>query len=169
MTSRRLLSVTASLALAAAGFIAPAFVTQGASAVASPTASASSSAPAYAPAAITAGTRVQSQAVATPTKRVRVRTRSNNPTVRLISLILAVLIVGGGILFRYVIFKATQRNSNPPTTFNGPNGPQYGVTGASYGTTTYPQTDATQLGAQSYGTQTYGNQPSSQGSYGTGF
>ena len=95
MTSRRLLSVTASLALAAAGFSAPAIVAQGPSAVASPTVSASSSTPTYAPAAVTAGTRAQTQAVTMPTKRIRIRSRSDNPVVTIISPVLAVLIVGG--------------------------------------------------------------------------
>ena len=178
MTSRRLLSVTASLALAAAGFIAPAIVAQGPSAAASPTVSASSNAPAYAPAAVAAGTRAQTQAVTMPMRRIRIRSHSDNPVVTIISLVLAVLIVGGGILVRYAIFKATQRNSTPPTTFNGPNGPQYGVTPSTYGTANYPRAGAPQPGSQVYGTGAYGNQqggyPSSgtqggQGPYGMGF
>ena len=134
MTSRHLLSVTASLALAAAGLIAPTFVTQGSPAAASPMVSVSSSAPAYAPAAVAPGTRAQSQPVTMPARRIRIHSHSNNPTITIISWILALLIVGGGILVRYAIFKATQRNSTPPTAFNGPNGPQYGVTGSNYGT-----------------------------------
>lgn len=135
MTSRHLISVTATLALAAAGLIAPTFVTQGSPAAASPMVSVSSSAPAYAPAAVAPGTRAQSQPVTAPTRRIRIRSHSNNPTITIISWILAILIVGGGILVRFAIFKATQRNSTPPTAFNGPNGPQYGVTGSNYGTT----------------------------------
>ena len=150
MTSRRLLSVTASLALAAAGFSAPAIVAQEPSAVASPTVSASSSTPTYAPAAVTAGTRAQTQAVTMPTKRIRIRSRSDNPVVTIISLVLAVLIVGSGILVRYAILKATQRNSTPPTMFNGPNGPQYGVTPSTYGTANYPRAGAPQPGSQVY-------------------
>ena len=179
MTSRRLLSVTASLALAAAGFIAPAIVAQGPSAAASPTVSASSNAPAYAPAAVAAGTRAQTQAVTMPMRRIRIRSHSDNPVVTIISLVLAVLIVGGGILVRYAIFKATQRNSTPPTTFNGPNGPQYGVTGSNYGAagtgygtagTGYgTAADAAQPGSPAYGTGTYGHQQGVQGPYGTGF
>ena len=134
MTSRHLLSVTASLALAAAGLIAPTFVTQGSPAVASPMVSVSSSAPTFAHAAVTAGTRAQTQPVTMPARRIRIRSHSNNPTITIISWILAILIVGGGILVRFAIFKATQRNSTPPTAFNGPNGPQYGVTGSNYGT-----------------------------------
>lgn len=134
MTSRHLLSVTVSLALAAAGLIAPTFVTQGSPAVASPMVSVSSSAPAFAHAAVTAGTRAQTQPVTMPARRIRIRSHSNNPTITIISWILAILIVGGGILVRFAIFKATQRNSTPPTAFNGPNGPQYGVTGSNYGT-----------------------------------
>ena len=134
MTSRHLLSVTATLALAAAGLIAPSFVTQGSPAAASPMVSVSSSAPVYAPAAVAPGTRVQSQPVTAPARRIRIHSHSNNPTLTIISWILALLIVGGGILVRYAIFKATQRNSTPPTAFNGPNGPQYGVTGSNYGT-----------------------------------
>ncbi len=178
MTSRRLLSVAASLALATAGLMAPAFVTQGAPAVANPTVSASSSAPAYAPATVAAGTRAQTQAVTMPIRRIRFRSHSKNPVVTIISLVLAVLIVGGGILVRYAIFKATQRNSTPPTVFNGPNGPQYGVTPSTYGTANYPRAGTPQPGSQMYGTGSYGNPqggyPSagaqgSQGPYGTGF
>lgn len=134
MNSRRLLSGTATLALAAAGFLAPAFVTQGSTALASPTVSALAGVPAQAPTSITPGTRAQTQAVTMPARRVRIRSHSDNPVVTIISLVLAVLIVGGGILVRYAIFKATQRNATPPTAFNGPNGPQYGVTGNNYGT-----------------------------------
>lgn len=134
MTSRHLLSVTATLALAAAGLIAPTFVTQGSPAAASPMVSVSSSAPAYDSAAVAPGTRAQSQPVTAPARRIRIHSHSNNPTLTIISWILALLIVGGGILVRFAIFKATQRNSTPPTAFNGPNGPQYGVTGSNYGT-----------------------------------
>ena len=193
MTSRHLISVTATLALAAAGLIAPTFVTQGSPAAASPMVSVSSSAPAYAPAAVAPGTRAQSQPVTAPTRRIRIHSHSNNPTLTIISWILALLIVGGGILVRFAIFKATQRNSTPPTAFNGPNGPQYGVTGSNYGTpgTGYgtPGTgygtagtgygtagtgygtaaDAAQPGSPAYGTGAYGNQQGVQGPYGTGF
>ena len=134
MTSRHLLSVTASLALAAAGLIAPTFVTQGSAALASPTVSTLASVPAQAPTSMTPGTRAQTQPVTMPARRIRIRSHSNNPTITIISWILAILIVGGGILVRFAIFKATQRNSTPPTAFNGPNGPQYGVTGSNYGT-----------------------------------
>ena len=134
MNSRRLLSGTASLALAAAGFLAPAFITQESAALASPTVSTLASVPAQAPTSMTPGTRAQTQAVTMPARRIRIRSHSNNPTITIISWILAILIVGGGILVRFVIFKATQRNSTPPTAFNGPNGPQYGVTGSNYGT-----------------------------------
>ncbi|EFF79032.1 hypothetical protein HMPREF0970_02034 [Schaalia odontolytica F0309] len=186
MNSRYLLSVAATLALAVAGLIAPTFVTQGSPAAASPMVSVSSSAPAYDPAAVTAGTRAQSQPVTAPTKRIRIRSHSHNPTITIISWILAILIVGGGILVRYAIFKATQRNSTPPTAFNGPNGPQYGVTGSNYGTpgtgygtagtgygtagTGYgTAADAAQPGSPAYGTGTYGHQQGVQGPYGTGF
>ena len=134
MTSRHLLSVTASLALAATGFLAPAFITQGSAALASPTVTTLASVPAQAPTSMTPGTRAQTQAVTMPARRIRIRSHSNNPTITIISWILAILIVGGGILVRFAIFKATQRNSTPPTAFNGPNGPQYGVTGNNYGT-----------------------------------
>ena len=134
MNSRRLLSGTASLALAAAGFLAPAFITQGSAALASPTVSTLASVPAQAPTSITPGTHALTQAATMPARRIRIRSHSNNPTITIISWILAILIVGGGILVRFVIFKATQRNSTPPTAFNGPNGPQYGVTGSNYGT-----------------------------------
>ena len=178
MNSRRLLSGTATLALAAAGFLAPAFITQGSTALASPTVSTLAGAPAQAPTSITPGTRAQTQAVTMPTRRVRIRSHSDNPVVTIISLELAVVIVGGGILVRYAIFKATQRNSTPPTAFNGPNGPQYGVTPNTYGTANYPRAGAPQPGSQVYGTGAYGNPqggyPSSgaqggQGPYGTGF
>ena len=160
MTSRHLLSVTASLALAAAGLIAPTFVTQGSPAAASPMVSVSSSAPAFAHAAVTAGTRAQTQPVTAPTRRIRIRSHSNNPTITIISWILAILIVGGGILVRFAIFKATQRNSTPPTAFNGPNGPQYGVTGSNYGT---PGTGYGTAGAG------YGTAGAGYGTAGTGY
>jgi hypothetical protein len=134
MNSRRLLSGTASLALAAAGFLAPAFITQESAALASPTVSTLASVPAQAPTSITSGTQALTQAATMPARRIRIRSHSNNPTITIISWILAILIVGGGILVRFAIFKATQRNSTPPTAFNGPNGPQYGVTGSNYGT-----------------------------------
>lgn len=135
MNSRRLLSGTASLALAAAGFLAPAFITQGSAALASPTVSTLASVPAQVPTSITPGTQALTQAATMPARRIRIRSHSNNPTITIISWILAILIVGGGILVRFAIFKTTQRNSTPPTAFNGPNGPQYGVTGSNYGTT----------------------------------
>lgn len=135
MNSRRLLSGTASLALAAAGFLAPAFITQESAALASPTVSTLASVPAQVPTSITPGTQALTQAATMPARRIRIRSHSNNPTITIISWILAILIVGGGILVRFAIFKATQRNSTPPTAFNGPNGPQYGVTGSNYGTT----------------------------------
>lgn len=135
MNSRRLLSGTASLALAAAGFLAPAFITQGSAALASPTVSTLASVPAQVPTSITPGTQALTQAATMPARRIRIRSHSNNPTITIISWILAILIVGGGILVRFAIFKATQRNSTPPTAFKGLNGPQYGVTGSNYGTT----------------------------------
>lgn len=160
MNSRRLLSVTASLALAAAGFLAPAFITQGAAALASPTVTTPASVSAEAPSRINAGTRAQTQPVTMPARRIRIRSHSNNPTITIISWILAILIVGGGILVRYAIFKATQRNSTPPTAFNGPNGPQYGVTGSNYGT-----------GGTGYGTggTGYGTAGTGYGTGGTGY
>ena len=166
MMNRRLLSLSASFALAGAGFIAPAFVTQGSAALASPAVSAPSSVSVQAPTSVTQATQAQMQTVTMPAKRIRIRTHSNNPTITIISWILAILIVGGGILVRYAIFKATQRNSTPRTTFNGPNGPQYGVTGPSYGTANYPQAGAPQPGSQVYGTGTYGNQQGGYPSYG---
>lgn len=193
MNSRRLLSGTASLALAAAGFLAPAFITQGSAALASPTVSTLASVPAQVPTSITPGTQALTQAATMPARRIRIRSHSNNPTITIISWILAILIVGGGILVRFAIFKATQRNSTPPTAFNGPNGPQYGVTGSNYGTpgtgygtagagygsagTGYgtagagygTAADAAQPGSPAYGTGAYGNQQGGQGPYGTGF
>lgn len=167
MISRHLLSVTATLALAAAGLIAPTFVTQGSPAAASPIVSVSSSAPAYAPAAVAPGTRAESQPVTMPARRIRIRSHSNNPTLTIISWILALLIVGGGILVRFAIFKATQRNSTPPTAFNGPNGPQYGVTGSNYGT---PGTGYGTAGA-GYGTggTGYGTAGAGYGAAGAGY
>ena len=167
MTSRHLLSVTASLALAATGFLAPAFITQGSAAQARPTVSTLASVPAQAPTSMTPGTRAQTQAVTMPARRIRIRSHSNNPTITIISWILAILIVGGGILVRFAIFKATQRNSTPPTAFNGPNGPQYGVTGSNYGTT---GTGYGTAGA-GYGTTGtgYGTTGTAYGTGGTGY
>lgn len=167
MNSRRLLSGTASLALATAGFLAPAFITEGSAALASPTVSTLASVPAQAPTSITPGTQAQTQAVTMPARRIRIRSHSNNPTITIISWVLALLIVGGGILVRYAIFKATQRNSTPPTAFNGPNGPQYGVTGSNYGTT------GTGYGTAGAGYSTtgtgYGTTGTAYGTGGTGY
>ena len=167
MNSRRLLSGTASLALAAAGFLAPAFITQESAALASPTVSTLASVPAQAPTSITPGTQALTQAATMPARRIRIRSHSNNPTITIISWILAILIVGGGILVRFVIFKATQRNSTPPTAFNGPNGPQYGVTGSTYGT---PGTGYGTAGA-GYGTvgTGYGTAVPGYGTAGAGY
>lgn len=167
MNSRRLLSGTASLALAAAGFLAPAFITQESAALASPTVSTLASVPAQAPTSITSGTQALTQAATMPARRIRIRSHSNNPTITIISWILAILIVGGGILVRFVIFKATQRNSTPPTAFNGPNGPQYGVTGSNYGT---PGTGYGTAGA-GYGTAGtgYGTAGPGYGTAGAGY
>lgn len=167
MNSRRLLSGTASLALAAAGFLAPAFISQGSAALASPTVSTLASVPAQAPTSITPGTHALTQAATMPARRIRIRSHSNNPTITIISWILAILIVGGGILVRFVIFKATQRNSTPPTAFNGPNGPQYGVTGSNYGT---PGTGYGTAGA-GYGTvgTGYGTAVPGYGTAGAGY
>lgn len=178
MTSRRLLSLAASASLAAAGIIAPVALPFSSPASASPVTAVSTIAPAPT-VATTAQMNTPTASLTVPTKRrIRIRSHSNNPVITIISIVLAILIVGGGILVRYAIFKATQRNSTPTTTFNGPNGPQYGVTGASYGTANYPQAGAPQPGSQVYGTGTYGSQqsgyPSSsaqggQGPYGTGY
>ena len=165
MNSRRLLSGTASLALAAAGFLAPAFITQESAALASPTVSTLASVPAQAPTSITPGTHALTQAATMPARRIRIRSHSNNPTITIISWILAILIVGGGILVRFVIFKATQRNSTPPTAFNGPNGPQYGVTGSNYGT---PGTGYGTAGA-AYGSAGYGSAGTGYGTAGPGY
>lgn len=165
MNSRRLLSGTASLALAAAGFLAPAFITQGSAALASPTVSTLASVPAQVPTSITPGTQALTQAATMPARRIRIRSHSNNPTITIISWILAILIVGGGILVRFVIFKATQRNSTPPTAFNGPNGPQYGVTGSNYGP---PGTGYGTAGA-GYGSAGYGSAGTGYGTAGPGY
>ena len=165
MNSRRLLSGTASLALAAAGFLAPAFITQESAALASPTVSTLASVPAQAPTSITPGTQALTQAATMPARRIRIRSHSNNPTITIISWILAILIVGGGILVRFVIFKATQRNSTPPTAFNGPNGPQYGVTGSNYGP---PGTGYGTAGA-GYGSAGYGSAGTGYGTAGPGY
>lgn len=165
MNSRRLLSGTASLALAAAGFLAPAFITQESAALASPTVSTLASVPAQAPTSIIPGTQALTQAATMPARRIRIRSHSNNPTITIISWILAILIVGGGILVRFVIFKATQRNSTPPTAFNGPNGPQYGVTGSNYGP---PGTGYGTAGA-GYGSAGYGSAGTGYGTAGPGY
>ena len=165
MNSRRLLSGTASLALAAAGFLAPAFITQESAALASPTVSTLAGVPAQAPTSITSGTHALTQAATMPARRIRIRSHSNNPTITIISWILAILIVGGGILVRFVIFKATQRNSTPPTAFNGPNGPQYGVTGSNYGT---PGPGYGTAGA-GYGSAGYGSEGTGYGTAGPGY
>lgn len=185
MTMRRLLTSTATLALAVTGVALPSVGMWD-----TPTARASAvvvsveSSPAG---AVTTMDTVQaSAAVPAPTRRrFRSRTTSHDPVAVVISLVLFALIAGGYYLFRYLASQGSRRQMQT-VNYNGPGGPQYGVTGDVYGGPQYPQSGAPMNApiqqANGYGSGDYGNPYGSQqggypssgtngsyGSYGGGY
>lgn len=185
MATRRLLTISASLALALTGIAAPSAGTWAASSAQARSVIASTeSTPSS---VVTTGHTVQaSSSVPAPTRRrFRSRRTSHDPVSVLISLIIFALLAGGYFLYRYISSRNGGRQSRM-MNYNGPSGPQYGVTAGNYGGTQYPQNGAPmntpmQAGggypAGDYGYH-YGNQqggsPSSgangpYGPYGTGY
>lgn len=185
MTFRRLLTTAATLALAVTGVALPCAGTwetstaQASAVVASTQVSPGS--------AVTVGHSVQaSSSVPAPTRRrFRSRSTSHDPVAVVISLVLFALIAGGYYLFRYLANQGTRRQMQT-VNYNGPGGPQYGVTGDVYGGPQYPQSGAPMNApiqqANGYGPGDYGNPYGSQqggyqssgtngsyGSYGSGY
>ena len=173
MTMRRLLTSTATLALAVTG-------------VALPSVGMWDTPTAPARAVTTMDTVQASAAVPAPTRRrFRSRTTSHDPVAVVISLVLFALIAGGYYLFRYLASQGSRRQMQT-VNYNGPGGPQYGVTGDVYGGPQYPQSGAPMNApiqqANGYGSGDYGNPYGSQqggypssgtngsyGSYGGGY
>ena len=181
MATRRLLTISASLALALTGIAAPSARTWDASsAQASSVIVSTQSTPSS---VATTGHAAQASSSAAPTRRrFRSRRTSHDPVIVLISLIIFALLAGGYFLYRYISSRNGGRQSQMMND-NGPSGPQYGVTAGNYGGAQYPQNGAPmsspmQAGggypADVYGNY-YGNQqggsPSSgaNGPYGSGY
>lgn len=182
MATRRLLTITASLALALTGIAAPSAGTWDAS---SAQASSVTVAAQIAPTSVAStgyAVHDSSSTLAPTRRRFRSRTTSHDPVVALISLIIFIVIAGGYFLCRYISSQNGGRQSRM-MNYNGPSGPQYGVTAGSYGSPQYPQSGApmntpVQAGggypAGDYGNY-YGNQqggyPSTgtNGTYGSGY
>lgn len=182
MATRRLLTISASLALALTGIAAPSARTWDASsAQASSVIVSTLSTPSSV--ATTSHAAQASSSAPTPTRRrFRSRRTSHDPVIVLISLIIFALLAGGYFLYRYISSRNGGRQSQMMND-NGPSGPQYGVTAGNYGGAQYPQNGAPmnspmQAGggypAGVYGNY-YGNQqggsPSSgaNGPYGSGY
>ena len=185
MTMRRLLTSAATLALAVTGVAVPSVgmwdtPTVRASAVVVSTETSPSST-----ATTGRATRANASVPAPTRRRFRSRTTSHDPVAVVISLVLFALIAGGYYLFRYLANQGSRRQMQT-VNYNGPSGPQYGVTGNVYGGSQYPQAGAPmnppmQQG-NGYGTADYGNPYGSQqggypssgtngsyGSYGGGY
>lgn len=141
MTLRRLLTASASLALALTGIAVPSAGSWEASAAQATAVVVSS--PGL-PARGSAADQTTNARVSTPApmrRRFRSRTTSHDPVAVMISLILVAVIIAGYWLFRYLSSQGKARQS-PTMSYNGPSGPQYGVTAGSYGGPQYPQSGA---------------------------
>ena len=185
MTLRRLLTASASLALAFTGIVAPSAGSWEASAAQATAVVASTETSPAGTATTGRATRANASVPAPTRRRFRSRTTSHDPVAVVISLVLFALIAGGYYLFRYLANQGSRRQMQT-VNYNGPSGPQYGVTGNVYGGSQYPQAGAPmnppmQQG-NGYGTADYGNPYGSQqggypssgtngsyGSYGGGY
>lgn len=185
MTIRRLLISAATLALAVTGVALPsASAWEASTAQASAVVVSTETSPAST-ATTGRATRASASIPAPTRRRFRSRTTSHDPVAVVISLVLFALIAGGYYLFRYLANQGSRRQMQT-VNYNGPSGPQYGVTGNVYGGSQYPQAGAPmnppmQQG-NGYGTADYGNPYGSQqgdyppsgmnggyGSYGSGY
>ncbi|WP_448749263.1 hypothetical protein [Actinomyces sp.] len=185
MTLRRLLTASASLALALTGIAVPSAGSWEASAAqATAVVVSSPGLPAHGSTADQT-TNARVSAPAPMRRRFRSRTTSHDPVAVVISLVLFALIAGGYYLFRYLANQGSRRQMQT-VNYNGPSGPQYGVTGNVYGGSQYPQAGAPMnppmRQGNGYGTADYGNSYGSQqgdypssgmnggyGSYGSGY
>lgn len=119
----------------------------------------------------TTGLQVETSASVTAPTRRRFRSRitSHDPVSVVIALVVLVLVFGGYYLFRYLATQGSRRQLQT-VNYNGPAGPQYGVTGDIYGGPQYPQTgppmNPPMQQANGYGMGGYGNYyGSGQGGY----
>lgn len=141
MTIRRLLTASASLALAFTGIVAANVGSWEASAAQATAVVVSTQ---DVPTRAATADQTTNARVSTPApmrRRFRSRTTSHDPVAVMISLILVAVIMGGYWLFRYLSSQGKARQS-PTMSYNGPSGPQYGVTAGSYGGPQYPQSGA---------------------------
>lgn len=154
MTSHRLRTFAAALAIGTAAIVAPSAPSQAASASASSTTTTcvvavADSAPTGHPITTPTAQAQVSVAVSPARRRFRVRNRHHGP-VSPIAVIIA-LVVGGivilfALLFRYFYLGKGKAQSRDMPSFNSPNGPQYGVTGGPNYGPQYPQA-GTPMGA----------------------
>lgn len=182
MATRRLLTISASLALALTGIAAPSAGTWDASSAQASSVIVATQSTSSSVATTSHAAQASSSAPAPTRRRFRSRTTSHDPVALLISLIIFALLAGGYYLFRYISSQNGGRQSRT-MNYNGPSGPQYGVTAGSYGSPQYPQNGAPmntpmQAGggypAGDYGNY-YGNQQGgypptgTNGMYGSGY
>ena len=167
MTIRRPLTFAATLALAITGVALPCV---GAWNAAGPQASAVAVRAESSPVNVattghqvaTTGHQVEMSASVTAPTRRRFRTRitSHDPVSVVIAVVVLALVVGGYYLFRYLSTQGSRRQLQN-VNYNGPSGPQYGVTADVYGGPQYPQTgppmNPPMPQANGYGMGAYGN------------
>lgn len=185
MTIRRLLPSAATLALAVTGVALPSASAWEASTVQASAVVASTETSPAGTATTGRATRASVSVPAPTRRRFRSRRTSHDPVAVVISLVLFALIAGGYYLFRYLANQGSRRQMQT-VNYNGPSGPQYGVTGNVYGGSQYPQAGAPMnppmRQGNGYGTADYGNSYGSQqgdypssgmnggyGSYGSGY
>lgn len=169
MTIRRPLTFAATLALAITGVALPCV---GAWDTATPQASAVAVRSESSPVNVApTGHQVETSAsVTAPTRRrFRARNTSHDPVSVVIALVVLVIVIGVYYLFRYLSTQGSRRQLQT-VNYNGPAGPQYGVTGDVYGGPQYPQTGSPMnppmQQANEYGMGGYGNYyGSGQGGY----
>ncbi len=138
MTIRRLLTSAATLALAVTGVALPSASAWEASTVQASAVVASTETSPAGTATTGRATRASVSVPAPTRRRFRSRRTSHDPVAVVISLVLFALIAGGYYLFRYLANQGSRRQMQT-VNYNGPSGPQYGVTGNVYGGSQYPQ------------------------------
>ena len=141
MAIRRLLTSAATLALAVTGVALPSASTWEASTVQASAVVVSTETSPASTATTGRATRASASVPAPTRRRFRSRTTSHDPVAVVISLVLFALIAGGYYLFRYLANQGSRRQMQT-VNYNGPSGPQYGVTGNVYGGAQYPQAGA---------------------------
>ena len=170
MATRRLLTISASLALALTGIAGPSARTWDASSAHASSVIVSTQSTPSSVATTGHAAQASSSAPAPTRRRFRSRRTSHDPLSVLISLIIFALLAGGYVLYRYISSRNGGRQSRMMND-NGPSGPQYGVTAGSYGSPQYPRNGAPmntpmQAGG-GYPAGDYGNQQGGYPSTGT--